>query len=646
MITQTDTGFILANPALQRTLRLDAKGFATTSFINRRTGTEYISAPVREFAFALDDQSFSSLGARIVREVDGDTEVRTAALLYESSDITETSREETLLVHFRLGPLRVTARYDLAKNTPGMRKSLRFANPDGPDCRLDGIILDDTAMCPGQFSECNFYHGTEMLPEPLCFVHDGDEDILCCHHPGLDEGWVLGTTTPGILRFLMVYPHWRNLITGYSRAAAPAGRHLPAGDAFTTAAVLLSVFQGDFRQGAAMSDFRQLTRLALPPLPNPEGVMYCTWIPFLKNIHAELILALIRRAADQGFRYFVLDDGWFTAADGAVDTAKFPQGLEPIAQAVRDAGMHFGLWFNIGTSYGCAQPAEDCATRRSDGRPQRLGFNDAQGHTVQCFGSRHRDRMLSRLDDLARRYQVSYFKLDFSSISSPYGILPYGCHAQDHDYHQGYGDSVLAQYEGLSFLRRELKKRHPALLVDFSFECFGTARPNLAALEYSELHHVSNLSAQDPQYQTMTRVRQVFYRWSAWLPPERLLNGLVALQEGQAAECLLTAMVGAPLVAGDLTALSASTCKRLRHYTDAFHRLADQDPLTDLEVVLNQPDGDAFVRRQASGHGFLCVFNRGDQALTSLPWRELPCRNVLPGHGHAVPPHDCAMFTF
>ena len=45
-------------------------------------------------------------------------------------------------------------------------------------------------------------------------------------------------------------------------------------------------------------EFRQLLRMVLPPAVKP-GVMYCTWIPFLKRIQEKLILDLAEKAAGE-----------------------------------------------------------------------------------------------------------------------------------------------------------------------------------------------------------------------------------------------------------------------------------------------------------------------------------------------------------
>jgi len=80
---------------------------------------------------------------------------------------------------------------------------------------------------------------------------------------------------------------------------------------------------------------------------------YCTtW----GNPSYENISEILRHIKGKGFRYFVIDCGWYkedgipwdiSMGDYEVSKALFPEGLEKAAQAVRDAGMVPGLWFEV-----------------------------------------------------------------------------------------------------------------------------------------------------------------------------------------------------------------------------------------------------------------------------------------------------------
>ena len=635
------------NGLVERVLEVSPKGIRSLSIRNLITGMEYLRKPVNEFMFSANQRQICSFREGGVREVDGnreqtgcDVQFRSATLLDPACD------EKTLDVALTAEQLEIHLLYTVCEGIAGFRKKMTIRNTSGDAIRLERLIFDDTSACPGEWCDCDFFCGQDSHPQPLCFMHEGDEDILRCHNPKLNEGYFLGSTVPGVLRFFLFYPHWGNACVGYNMSSAPFAWVLEPGEVFETDCSLMAFYQAEFGSPEAQRSFRDLIRRQLPPLPDSEGIMYCTWIPFLKNIHTELVRNAAAKAASFGFKYFVLDDGWFVPPEKNVDLAKFPGGLAEVRDIVEGAGLRFGLWMSIGTDYGFSNLGDKYAARQADGCVKRLGFDYQHSGTVQCFGSEYRDQVLQLLDNLAAEYHVSYFKLDFSSIMSPYGILPFGCHARNHRYHHDYNDSFSAMYQGLKQVRSELKKRHPGLLVDFSFEAFGTALPNIAALEYSELHHVSNTSAANPAIQSIERVRKNFYRWLQILPPERILNGLLAIQGERAVEYLLTSFAGAPLVAGDLNQLEPATEQRIRHCSKAFNQAAAAGKMTEFEVLVNEAELDGFQRIGKDGHGILCLFNRLGKEFTLDAPRFTGFVNAETGDSRvSVSADSCAMFV-
>jgi len=88
-------------------------------------------------------------------------------------------------------------------------------------------------------------------------------------------------------------------------------------------------------------------------LAAPRPVHYNTWEAVYFNHDEAVLMELAEAAANVGAERFVLDDGWFGARrhDGAglgdwfVSSDVYPNGLQPIADRVRELGMEFGLWF-------------------------------------------------------------------------------------------------------------------------------------------------------------------------------------------------------------------------------------------------------------------------------------------------------------
>jgi len=79
-------------------------------------------------------------------------------------------------------------------------------------------------------------------------------------------------------------------------------------------------------------------------------------------------------------------------------------------------------------------------------------------------------------------------------------------------------------------------------------------------------------------------------------------------------------------------------------YMAAFNRAAEEGPMTEFEVVVNEPDIDGFCRSGKDGHGILCLFNRSGTEFVLKGSSHAGYANVENGNGLAVPPNACAMF--
>lgn len=98
-----------------------------------------------------------------------------------------------------------------------------------------------------------------------------------------------------------------------------------------------------YRTRLCRGEFRDQTR---PILIN-------NWEATYFNFNEDKIKEIARCGKKLGMELFVLDDGWFgkrdddvgSLGDWFVDKKKLPNGLEHLAQNIRDMEMEFGLWF-------------------------------------------------------------------------------------------------------------------------------------------------------------------------------------------------------------------------------------------------------------------------------------------------------------
>ncbi|HBE01009.1 MAG TPA: hypothetical protein DC049_00825, partial [Spirochaetia bacterium] len=143
---------------------------------------------------------------------------------------------------------------------------------------------------------------------------------------------------------------------GYNSDTYPFSVFLEPGEEVTTHSVFLFAYQGGDQEQSVHQGLKNFIRELLPKVKILNPFYYCTWMWDASenlNIDENLLLEQVDRAQQLGFGIFVIDDGWFKPGSGCrPDKEKFPQGLEKIAQTVKDKGMRFGLWYNVGTEYG------------------------------------------------------------------------------------------------------------------------------------------------------------------------------------------------------------------------------------------------------------------------------------------------------
>lgn len=128
---------------------------------------------------------------------------------------------------------------------------------------------------------------------------------------------------------------------------------LNPGKTFTTPKMIFGSCQ-EGRDGAAqrLHAYTRQEVLRKEKRHQLRPVLYNSWFATEFNINLQQQLELAKIARDIGVELFVIDDGWFQGrnndkaglGDWRPDENKFPQGLQPLIEAVNDLGMDFGIW--------------------------------------------------------------------------------------------------------------------------------------------------------------------------------------------------------------------------------------------------------------------------------------------------------------
>ena len=198
-------------------------------------------------------------------------------------------------------------------------------------------------------------------------------------------------------------------------------KHIAPGEAFTSPEAIVTtaktdsfdILTGRLTQAAADAMVVPQWEENLPLIFNE----YCTtW----GNPSHENIAAIVEKVKDKGFRYFVIDCGWYkedgipwdiAMGDYNVSKTLFPEGLDKTTQLIKDAGMIPGIWFeieNVGRAAHAYQNTDHLLHR--DGKVLTSYFRrfwDMRDPWVQEYLS-------EKVIGILKQYGFGYMKSDYN----------------------------------------------------------------------------------------------------------------------------------------------------------------------------------------------------------------------------------------
>ena len=175
-----------------------------------------------------------------------------------------------------------------------------------------------------------------------------------------------------------------------------------------------NVFDIFFSAGSEDEVFdKYFSLLSLPAMRTGPKTGYTTWYNHYANINEDVILSNLDAIKNSGrhFDVFQIDDGFQTATGDwlSIDKKKFPNGLAPLAEKIKDAGMIPGLWL----APFAAQKNSELRSEHPDWCRQYAGSNWGGFYALDAGDPQVREYIKHVFDVVINEWGFGLLKLDF-----------------------------------------------------------------------------------------------------------------------------------------------------------------------------------------------------------------------------------------
>ena len=641
-------GWRVGNALVEREVRYSTRhGLYTESWRHKLTAKSFLTQLSsdmpwgREFSF----QAHDLILAGAVRGPNPDFEL-------VGSDTRETSPQGKVLevrLRARKTPLDVSVFYAVYAGHPVVRKWIAVTNRDDRSIRLSHLAFEAVNLQAAPPSEqiVSAYYGIHA--REIFFTGRAEDAAILALDPRTREGFIVMNEAPGWMkRTEMANWNWgEGVQVMYDTDLFPFERSVGPGETFTSARSGVAFFV----EGRGMADPHWVMPSYTSAVLMKKGAAYLppwfynTWEPFFQEYNDAIVRESVPIAARLGLDVFTLDTGWSeNYAENGISRKKFPEGLDNIRAAMEGQGIRLGLWEPLAVvspESSVYQQHPDWVIKDLDGNAKKAAFPGANDR-VMCLASAYRESAARRINELIRRHNLRYVKVDLTTVFNAYGEAP-GCYAQGH-YHRNWAESLEGIYEGIQFVTDQIYREHPEVLLDLTFELWGQKHIIDYGLLYAgDLDWMSNVDDTSQRSAGPRQVRTLLYQRSLAIPAEAMLIGNLRATTPTIEEHFATVIGSAPLFLGDLRKLTQEEihwyAEKIRWFKEFRRAVALNESFFPLGNWLqpNAVSWDGFARVSRRGEGLIVVFkNETDLGevkvqIPTYPGGQYAVRSVIAG---------------
>ncbi len=356
----------------------------TVSFVNKKTGREYSRPGSHEFSLSINGRMTTADDFALKR-----------VELHEGEPL-----EAVAILGSDAYPLTLELHYQVYSAYPVVRKWMVVKNRSAEMITLADLDWEDVNLLVDTAESAEVWVDY-LTRRDKAVVVTMDDCVLLVNDAVHEEGFIVATEAPGPLKRLEAYAQPARVAVGYNRDDETIfERILAPGEEFRTPASFILTFANPIPQDVVDDEYARFVaeQLTVCDVTRVPTVTVNTWVPHGTNIDRALLLEQIDDAAELGVDAYQVDDGWYDRmGDWDDDRAKFPNGLEEIAEYARGRGMRFGLWMAVATAHETSRVVQEhpeWIARNHNGAPNRHPIPDT---LTMCLDSDYYDFILDKM---------------------------------------------------------------------------------------------------------------------------------------------------------------------------------------------------------------------------------------------------------
>ena len=491
----------LQNGLVERTFQLSDNNHLTSSSYSQigTKGAEnnIINSGSPEFSFLCDNKAFSGLST-------WDVSVKDTTLAGGGNGYS------FLLKSKEKAGLTVVVSYLIFPNLPLIKKQLKFLNQSAEPFMIEALKVEELNIKIVSYDAWvmrNYGRYKHLGP----YIGDWDDPLVVVHDATKQLGIAIGNEVIGVLKRTVVFENGSQTIS--SGLTLPNQnfafrKWIGPGDSWESPAIFTALYSGTNNPydviNTTVSDYtRKYLGSRIEANRRKPMFVYNTWYPFEFNINHDLIVKLADAAAECGIEEFVIDDGWQRSyGDWEVDTKKFPGGLKPTFDYIRQKGMKPGIWMSVARADSFTNVYKnhpEWFVKNQNQQFCNLHEENAKLARTACMGTAWKDYIQEKVQKLVSENGLAYAKLDFAVVTSPYLYKPEisGCYATNHPFHADHAESYDAIYSRTMSFFDDLHKFSPDLFIDCTYETAGRLNMNdYGIVKHAEGNWLSNILKQ------------------------------------------------------------------------------------------------------------------------------------------------------